>query len=500
MIKEFIPSKTIQDFMLSDALSRSIIGPFGSGKSVGCCVEIYRRAHAQEPDERGLRRTRWAIVRNTNQQLKDTSLRTWLEWFPEGECGVYKKMDQTFELRMPGAPHPVTGKPTWVEADILFRPLDTADDAKRLLSLDLTGAWVNEFREIPVEIPRNLIGRIGRFPPEPTWCGLMMDSNPPDVNSKYYQMFENPPSEEENKKLEAELGFELPRFLIWKQPSGLSEEAENLEHLPGGRKYYTNMVAMAHQEGKDQSWVDVHVHGRYGFIMDGRAVYGDSFVLDRHVASTTLEASDGAVIGIGMDFGLTPAAVWGQLDHEGRWLILGEMVTEDMGADEFGILLLKRMRELYPGHQYIIYGDPAGEQRSQVDARSVYDVLRGQGWRIFPSEQSPRLRIDSVRAALSRDIRGNPGLMLNKTCDTLIRGFQGGYQYRRKKVRDEVYEEKPQKNAFSHPHDALQYLIAFFDASKIKGGRGKEFPSRFSEGFGTHSIQTPDYNFWEDSI
>jgi hypothetical protein len=488
--------------MLNDGLVRSIIGPFGSGKSVACCVEIGRRASLQKPNPEGIRRTKWVVVRNTNQQLKDTALKTWLEWFPEGKVGTWRAMDQTFQLRMPGPPCEETGKPTKIEADILFRALDSPDDVKRLLSLELTGAWVNEFREIPIEIPMNLIGRIGRFPPKVdegcTWTGIIMDSNPPDLNSAYYQMFENPPTEEELRELAAQYGTDVPEFPVWKQPSGLSDDAENLEWLPGGKQYYVNMVAMARQQGKDESWIDVHVHGKYGFIMDGRAVYADTFNLERHTVGH-LNPVEGRVIGVGMDFGLTPAAVFGQVDHEGRWLILGELIAQDMAADEFGIVLRRELNQRYPGHQYVIYCDPAGEQRSQVDKRSVIDVLRAQGWKILPSEQSPQIRIDSVRRALSRDIRGNPGMVVSQSAETVIRGFQGGYQYRRMKVSGERYTDKPDKNEFSHPHDALQYLIAYFDGPALRGGSSRDFPERATTvgQFGT--IVTKDWDFWAEA-
>jgi hypothetical protein len=487
--------------MMSDALVRSIIGPFGSGKSVACCIEIGRRAAMQKANAEGKRRTKWVVVRNTNQQLKDTALKTWLEWFPEGKVGTWRAMDQTFQLRMPGPPDEITGKPTQIEADVLFRALDSPDDVKRLLSLELTGAWVNEFREIPIEIPMNLIGRIGRFPPKVdegcTWTGILMDSNPPDLSSAYYKMFEEAPDPQEAADLAQEYGVEVPEFPVWKQPSGLSDEAENLEWLPGGKQYYVNMVGTARRLGKDSSWVDVHVHGKYGFIMDGRAVYADTFSFDRHVSDKPLRALEGKIIGVGMDFGLTPAAVWGQVDHEGRWIILGEMVTEDMAADEFGILLRRVLRQKYPGQEFIIYADPAGEQRSQVDARSVFDVLRAQGWKLFASEQSPRMRIDSVRGALSRDIRGAPGMLIDRDAGTIIRGFQGGYQYRRMKVSGDRYTEKPDKNEFSHPHDALQYLIAYFDAPRLRGGSSRDFPTGLNSNFmGDDTIVTSDYDFW----
>jgi len=41
----------------------------------------------------------------------------------------------------------------------------------------------------------------------------------------------------------------------------------------------------------------------------------------------------------------------------------------------------------------------------------------------------------------------------------LIKGFEGGYGYKRMEVSGERYADKPDKNMFSHIHDALQYLM-----------------------------------------
>ena len=47
----------------------------------------------------------------------------------------------------------------------------------------------------------------------------------------------------------------------------------------------------------------------------------------------------------------------------------------------------------------------------------------------------------------------------DRRCSSLIKGFEGGYQYKRMEVSGERYADKPDKNMFSHIHDALQYLM-----------------------------------------
>ena len=56
-------------FFNSNAFTRLIMGPIGSGKSTACIIEILRRTRMQQPDSDGKRRTRWLIVRNSYPEL-----------------------------------------------------------------------------------------------------------------------------------------------------------------------------------------------------------------------------------------------------------------------------------------------------------------------------------------------------------------------------------------------------------------------------------------------
>ena len=56
---------TLRRFALCNDRIRLVIGPFGSGKSSACVIEIISRAHQQKPGPDGIRRSRWAVVRNS---------------------------------------------------------------------------------------------------------------------------------------------------------------------------------------------------------------------------------------------------------------------------------------------------------------------------------------------------------------------------------------------------------------------------------------------------
>jgi hypothetical protein len=61
---------------------------------------------------------------------------------------------------------------------------------------------------------------------------------------------------------------------------------------------------------------------------------------------------------------------------------------------------------------------------------------------------------------------GAPSVQLSPNCKTLRKGFNGAYKYRRLQIAgEERFTEKPDKNEFSHPHDALQYV-----ALRLRGG------------------------------
>ncbi len=68
-------------FLRSDDFARFLVGPFGSGKTSACCVEVFRRAVQQKPGKDRVRRSRWMVVRSTYPQLKRTTIANWGQWF-----------------------------------------------------------------------------------------------------------------------------------------------------------------------------------------------------------------------------------------------------------------------------------------------------------------------------------------------------------------------------------------------------------------------------------
>lgn len=434
---------TLKAFNRSDAFIRGLMGPFGSGKSSACVVEIIRRGLAQAPGPDGIRRSRWAVIRNTTPQLVDTSIKTFMQWFPAHVWGKYHVQDKRYTIdAFEGA-----------EIEVIFRALDRPDQIGNLLSLELTGAWINEAREVPWAIIEAVQGRVSRYPSiiqgGCTWSGIFMDTNPPDSDSKWFKFFEEADHREAVEALAAVIpGMTVENYCaIFKQPSGLADNAENKKHLAPG--YYERLAI-----GKDPEWVKVYVKGEYGFVMDGRAVFPE---YNDAIHSGECWTDEEEPVYRSWDFGLTPACVFSQITPTGRWIIIDEIVSDDMGVERFSEDVLAHSSQHYPGREFIDIGDPAGMQRAQTDEKTCFQILASKGIEIEPGLQDLTIRLESVRKPLNTLRSGKPQFLIHPRCKILRKAFMGGYHFRRIQTSGEKFTDKPEKNQFSHPMDALQY-------------------------------------------
>ena len=75
----------------------------------------------------------------------------------------------------------------------------------------------------------------------------------------------------------------------------------------------------------------------------------------------------------------------------------------------------------------------------------------------------PTKRIDVVNSYIIKLVDGEPGYLVSRKCPMIRKGKIGGYQYKRIKVGgEERYRDVPDKNKYSHPADAEQYLALGF--------------------------------------
>ena len=453
---EYKASPTFSKFHRDNNFVRLVIGPLGSGKSVGCCWEIYMRAMNQTPSPEGIRKSRWLIVRNTLPQLETTTMNTWKDWFGERIFEGAKISGRApYKQRIC---HPLPDG-TEVELEVIFLALDTEEDVGKLLSLEATGIWFNEFREIDQKIFEAATGRVGRYPRANdggcAWHGIIADTNPPDDGHWLYKLAEE---------------IRPPNVSVYKQPSGLSPEAENLHNLPKG--YYKNMIV-----GKAQEWINVYAHGKYGYIQDGKTVFAGVWNDDIHFTSNEIKIIPGRPLIGGIDAsGRSPAAIVGQTTPDGQLQILWELCGQDVGAVMFSRLLRQEVTASFGMSNIRWWGDPAGAYKTQTDERTYFDVLRGEGIIIMPSPGF-RMgeRIEAVNSILSRMIGGKPAMIVGPDCKLLRKGFNGGYKYRKIGTSGGArYTMDPEKNEYSHCHDALQYLVAGTGEANIMKQRKRE--------------------------
>jgi hypothetical protein len=421
---------TIKRFSECEQFIRGLMGPFGSGKSSGCVIELVKIASLQKPGVDGKRRARFAAIRNTYPQLRDTTIKTVHDWLPPHFFGQYFSAEHRYYL---------TGLAPDLEVEILFRALDRPEHVANLLSLELTAAWVNEAREIPWAVIQALQGRVGRFPAaKDGGCvrsGLILDTNPPDTDSWWYQLFE------ERSPDNAQL---------FKQPSGVSPEAENKDKLPAN--YYENLL-----KSMDADQVAVYVHGQYGFLRDGKPVYPE---YNDAMHCKPCSPVPGVKIQRGWDFGLTPACVFSQLLPSGKWIQFDELTADSLGIERFSTEVLLHCSTHYQGFEFEDVGDPAGNAKSQTDEKSCFEILRGKQILIQGGEQTIAMRIEAVKWALRQLVSGEPMLQLDPKCKVLRKGYQGRYRYKKVQIAgtEERYHNEPDKNEYSHPHDANQYV------------------------------------------
>jgi hypothetical protein len=411
-------------------------------------MELLALAMQQQPDAQGVRKSRMGIIRATNPQLRSTTIKTFEMWIPPSTATVVytAPINARMQQRLSDG--------TTIDCEFVFLALDVPEDVKKLTSLELTAAYINEVREIEHTHFETLKGRIGRFPQTkrdergkviygPTRVCIIMDSNPPKTTHWTFEMFHT------GKLPDGFALFVQPPAVIWNEETqswDINAEAENLLHLPDG--YYLKQLS-----GATDEYIRVMLAGEPGMSSAGKPVF-PSYSERRHVASQILVPIRGLPLIIGLDFGLMPAAAFMQLTGKGL-RILDEMPASDESLEDFVQDYLKPLlASKYPGFQVIGAGDPAGRGRSGLDKRTPFDVLSAAGIKAYPAATNNFItRKETVEWFMRRE----EGLLISPNCLTIREGFAGGYIYKKLQNDSGRHAERPDKNPYSHPMDAVQY-------------------------------------------
>ncbi len=453
-------SRFIKDHLPGELFNDWIVGPVGSGKTTGIFMKLVTMAGLQAKGPDGIRRSRAVIVRNTNQQLIDTTLNSWFTWFKPGQAGLWEITPKRFTLRYAD-----------VECEVLFRALDTVQDVQRVLSLEVTFALIDEFVEIPQAIIEALSARCGRYPSVVaggcTNWGMWGSSNPSTEDNWWFDYLHNgegvvQPGEGVSLFHRQPTDQRNARYFI--QPSGFSPFAENVENLPGERGYYTNLA-----KNRSEAWIKQFIDAEWGYSVAGKPVV-QSFNAKIHVSKTRLRFDPNLHLVGGYDPGLGGSAmVFGQEDLEGRLHVLGEIITSGVGAGRFinerlRPYLARQFPDLRPDG-FTIAPDPAANNRSANDENTILATIK----RHFPvsieSNNRLPLRLDAIDHFCTRLAFGLPSLIVDeRACPIVTRALKGGWRYALDKNEDlrGGAAAKPEKNAYSHPGDAVGYLARYF--------------------------------------
>lgn len=449
---KYIASPTAARFHKSQAFGRLLAGPVGSGKTTSAIAELLKRSLEQRPAPDGYRYTRFAVVRQTLKQLKDTVLKDCQSWLdPLG--GQWKVSEGVYHLDIGD-----------VRSEWPFIPLEDSEDQARLLSMQLTGGWLSECIEMDFSVLAPITGRIGRYPSGPrgvpTWSGLIADTNMPTEMTPWHQFMENLP----------------PNWQKFIQPGGMDPNAENLDFLhqtedtlklplghparsAQGRRYYENLIEV---NNNNPAWVNRYVHAQYGDDPSGEAVFKNTFRANFHIVDTTTLIPGYPLI-IGQDFGRNPWSLICQPDHMGRLLVHAEVAAKNVGLEKHVDQNLRPvlMSERFIGQRFAVVGDPAGIAKDSIAEENSFEALGRLGLPGIPAPTNdiePRLR--AVEAFLGRQTNGGPTLLINRAgCPWLCRAMSGGYRFT--KTKQGALKPIPEKNdpeGFSHVVDCLQYV------------------------------------------
>ena len=454
-------SPTGQRFLESKAFTKILMGPVGGGKSTVALMDLVQRAVNQEPFN-GVRRTKMGILRNTMAQLKATVrplIDQWMVTLPGTALGQWRLTDNVFEAKFK------MGDGTVVHTELMLLAADTPDDVRRLLSLELSAAWVEEAREVDPEVFNGLQGRVNRFPNRlaggVTYAGVIASTNPPPIGGFWHMMIST-----EIKGVEA---FVQPPALI--EDGSINPEAENLENLASD--YYENLIA-----GRSEEWISIYLRNQYGQGDSGRPVYRSSFKKSFHVSAKPLLAVPQSVnpLIVGMDNGLQAAATIGQRDMRGRVNILAECyVPRDttMGVESFlDTLLVPMLTSKFPGFNrknVVFVLDPACFQRSQVDEKTIAMAVQQRGYTVLKaSTNDPERRVGAVEGLLLQQVDGQGAFLIDPSCTYLIDAMEWGYRYKR--TVSDIVTPTFEKNHYSHLAESAQYLSLHFNQTSGFGG------------------------------
>lgn len=462
----YVASPTGIKFHDCDKYVKMICGPYGSGKSCCCAMDVLYNACAQTPAPDGVRYSRVGVIRSTYPELISMTRKSLMEVLPP-ECGSITSagapLRGQYLIPLPDG--------TTVNLELHLLALATSDDCPKVLSANWSFCWINEATGVAPEVFQAITTRIGRYPPAAQggvrWGGVLMDFNQPARDSwldtycknpeENWAVFKQPPAafqhEVEGKRIYV---VNADAENLWNLGSREEGDPDDFPAIERGKRYYQNQINALLKNGRE----DV-VMNQYCMmdvpIVEGKPVY-TAFSQARHVAPEPISPRPFIETIVGMDqSGIHPAACFLQY-QDGKWCILDELYADGEGFEVFlHGMLVPMLRTRYTSNRVIAAIDPSN-QRDSWQAITPRQRLEELGIdTVSEYTNAPKSRIQTVDHMLNLD---QGGLLVSPSCELLIRGFVHEYRYRRLRASGTLgaaYTPQPEKNEVSHVHDALQY-------------------------------------------
>lgn len=402
----------------------------GEGKSAALCWAIwYYTKH--NPGAAAL------MIRDTWENLRDTTQKEFFHWFPEDVAGKYLKSEKLFEW----LPH------TGLTGTVSFLGMDDPKDAGKLQSRFYGIFCMDEPSPaagtggIDEMIFTTALGRLRQ--PRMQWYAAKLAQNNPDETHWTHKLFVDPGTPETS---------EFPGYSHFQ-----THEPENTKNLPPG--YYQQMTKdLANRPDLQRRFVQ----GRFGFQQLGKPVvplWND----DIHLVEQ-LEIVPGCEMWISWDGGLTPVCVIGMVAPSGVLLITDAVHEEDGGIyqliDDQVLPLLETRYAKYRGLWHHT-GDPALLSRDASDSRQspVAVIKRTLGGAFQPGPKDIEPGINPLNRRISLLGPGGRGMIVvdKHRAKGVWHALRGGWHYATH--QGGVVSPTPVKN---HPHsdygDAMRYL------------------------------------------
>ena len=475
-----------------------MIGPTGSGKTGTLFRKIFRLAQRQPVSPVvGMRHFKAVSIAGTYRQNWRGPIPSYLKVLPKhlGEwhgSGPDSPASHEIYVRLPDGStlhyiHEFVAigdrYGTEQELEEIFRGWEAT--VIHLVEMDTLPALALDFA----------LNRSGRYPDVKhglaPWYGVLFDMNSPRQTSWAYTRLRE-------KWTEGREFFVQPPAVLRDGAGGfvVNPEAENQENLPPG--YYDGQIRNQKIEFVRRFLVGEHLpdaRGKpiYGFYTDGNGNVFGCFDARKHIAKRAIEPLRGVPLGFGTDGGVEPGGGFFQLDpRTGQVRVIREIVTSHgtLSAKYAEIINAALASPPFDGQwprrdfglrDIVAAGDPSaffGGDPQQGESEWIIELRRLTGIDFRPGGGAGNIlkpRIEVLQHLLEApDVApGQPKFLIDPSCSMLIQGLEGGYRYAEKRINSEKpqYEEKPEKNSYSHPIEGLQYGLLRMLGSDAAWGR-----------------------------